>query len=131
MENALRNTSASDSSSTEDKLPDFKIHDEWLNEEFTDENGKAFTSESRMDADNTGEMSEERIIFAENPYSNKDVNQNDEWNRRKIVSDLMESDDNDANEGFNEKKNTSDSTNISDLSNSPYIYDPNYLYYTY
>ena len=130
MENALRNTSASDSSSTEDKLPDFKIHDEWLNEEFTDENGKAFTSESRMDADNTGEMSEERIIF-ENPYSNKDVNQNDEWNRRQIVSDLMESDDNDANEGFNEKKNTSDSTNISDLSNSPYIYDPNYLYYTY
>lgn len=131
LENALRNTSASDSSSTENKLPDFKIHDEWLNEEFTDESGKAFTSESRMDADNTGEMSEERIIFAENPYSNKDVNQNDEWNRRKIVSDLMESDDNDANEGFNEKKNTSDSTNISDLSNSPYIYDPNYLYYTY
>lgn len=132
FENAMRNISVSDNSTTEDnhKLQDFKVSMEWLNKEFTDENREVFTSESHMDVDNTGEKSEEKIIFVENSNKdNKDVNQNetnDEWNRQQIVSDIMESDYDDANE----EKNISDSINISDLSNY-HIYLPDYTYTIY
>lgn len=137
LENSMRNTPVSDSSTTEDNynLEDFKVSNEWLNKEFTDENRKVFTSESHMDVDNTGEKSEEKIISMENPINNEDVNQNemnDEWNQRQIISEIMENDYNDMNIAFNEKKNISDNINISDLSNySPYIYYPDYLYDTY
>lgn len=129
LENAMRNISISESSITgEDnyKSQDFKVSDEWLNKELTDENREDFLSESHMDVDDRmGEKSEEKIMirFLEDP--NKDVNRNENnnrWNPEQIPDIIYPESDYDANEAFNEKKN------ISDLSNPGY---PDYLYYTY
>lgn len=132
LENAMRNISISESSITEDnyKSQDFKVSDEWLNKESTDENREDFLSESHMDVDDMGEKSEEKIMFVENPNSNKDVNQNENnnrWNPQQIPDTMYPESDYDSIEAFNEKKNISN-INISDLFNPGYIYYPDYLY---